>query len=181
MPWLRVLDNVAFGLPSHLPRAERSRLAAVELGRVGLARFADALPKTLSGGMAQRAALARALVTRPPVLLLDEPFSALDALTRQSLQEELLGLWERGPADLVLVTHDLDEALFLADRVVVLGGQPGRVRLELTVPLPRPAPARRRGAGRLARAVVRRAAARAGPRARSRPPESGRMPRKPEA
>ena len=140
MPWLKVKDNVAFGLSRQLPRAERERRAAGEIDRVGLARFADALPKTLSGGMAQRAALARALVTRPSVLLLDEPFSALDALTRQSLQEELVGLWERDRPTMLLVTHDLDEALYLADRVVVLGGQPGRIRLELPVPLPRPRP-----------------------------------------
>lgn len=140
MPWLSVLDNVAFGLPRSLPRAERARRSRAELARVGLTRFAGALPKTLSGGMAQRAALARALVTRPSVLLLDEPFSALDAMTRQSLQEELIGLWERDRPTLVLVTHDLDEALFLADRVVVLGGQPGRIGLDLPVPLPRPRP-----------------------------------------
>ena len=121
-------------------RHERERRAAGEIDRVALARFADALPKTLSGGMAQRAALARALVARPSVLLLDEPFSALDALTRQSLQQELLGLWARDRPTLLLVTHDLDEALYLADRVVVLGGQPGRIRLELPVALPRPRP-----------------------------------------
>ena len=137
MPWLTVKDNVGFGLPRQLPRAERERRAAAEIARVGLTAFADALPKTLSGGMAQRAALARALVTRPAVLLLDEPFSALDALTRQSFQEELVALWERDRPTMLLVTHDLDEALFLADRVVVLGGQPGRVRLDLSVPLPR--------------------------------------------
>ena len=140
MPWLSVLDNIGFGLARQIPRAERERRAGVELARVGLTRFAQALPKTLSGGMAQRTALARALVTRPSVLLLDEPFSALDALTRQSLQEELVLLWERDRPTLVLVTHDLDEALFLADRVVVLGGQPGRIRLDLAVPLPRPRP-----------------------------------------
>jgi sulfonate transport system ATP-binding protein len=140
MPWLTVKDNVGFGLPRQLPRAERERRAAAEIARVGLTAFADALPKTLSGGMAQRAALARALVTRPAVLLLDEPFSALDALTRQSFQEELVALWERDRPTMLLVTHDLDEALFLADRVVVLGGQPGRVRLDLSVPLPRPRP-----------------------------------------
>jgi sulfonate transport system ATP-binding protein len=140
MPWLSVADNVAFGLPRQLHRAERDRRAAAEIARVGLTRFARALPKTLSGGMAQRAALARALVTRPSVLLLDEPFSALDALTRQSLQEELVRLWEQDRPTLVLVTHDLDEALYVADRVVVLGGHPGRVRLELDVPLPRPRP-----------------------------------------
>ena len=140
MPWLKLADNVAFGLPRRLPRAERTRLAEAALARVGLARFTHALPKTLSGGMAQRAAIARALVTKPPVLLLDEPFSALDALTRQSLQDELLQLWAEDRPTMVLVTHDLDEALYLADRVVVLGGHPGRVRLELEVALPRPRP-----------------------------------------
>ena len=88
--------------------------------------------------MAQRTALARALVTRPPLLLLDEPFSALDALTRQALQDEVLALWDQDRPTMVLVTHDLDEALALADRVVVLGGRPGRVRRELAVGLPRP-------------------------------------------
>ncbi len=140
MPWLGLTENVAFGLPRSLPRAERQRLASAALARVGLAGFATALPKTLSGGMAQRAAIARALVTRPPVLLLDEPFSAVDALTRQALQEELLRLWSEDRPTMLLVTHDLDEALYLADRVVVLGGVPGRIRLDLAVPLPRPRP-----------------------------------------
>ena len=140
MPWLRLTDNVAFGLSRDLPRRERDGLAEAALARVGLARFATALPKTLSGGMAQRAALARALVTRPPVLLLDEPFSAVDALTRQALQEELLRLWAEDRPTMLLVTHDLDEALYLADRVIVLGGHPGRVRLDLEVPLTRPRP-----------------------------------------
>lgn len=140
MPWLKLIDNVAFGLPRSLPRAQRAQLARAALARVGLSRFEGALPKTLSGGMAQRAAIARALVTRPPVLLLDEPFSALDALTRQSLQDELVRLWAEDRPTMVLVTHDLDEALYLADRVVVLGGHPGRVRLELKVGLPRPRP-----------------------------------------
>lgn len=140
MPWLKLVDNVAFGLSRDLPRQERRRLALAALTRVGLARFAAALPKTLSGGMAQRAAIARALVTRPPVLLLDEPFSAVDALTRQALQEELLRLWSEDRPTMLLVTHDLDEALYLADRVVVLGGSPGRIQLDLAVPLPRPRP-----------------------------------------
>ena len=122
MPWLRLVDNVAFGLSRRLPRRERARLAMAALERVHLAPFVDALPKTLSGGMAQRAALARALVTRPPVLLLDEPFSALDALTRQALQDELLQLWSEDRPTLLLVTHDLDEAQALADRICVLHG-----------------------------------------------------------
>lgn len=140
MPWLSVVDNVAFGLPRQLPRAERRSAATEALRRVHLERFATALPKTLSGGMAQRAAIARALVMRPQVLLLDEPFSALDALTRQSLHEQILELWQEDRPTLILVTHDLDEALYLADRVVVLGGQPGRIRLDLKVELPRPRP-----------------------------------------
>jgi sulfonate transport system ATP-binding protein len=140
MPWLRLVDNVAFGPSRRLPRQERTALVMSALERVHLASFATALPKTLSGGMAQRAALARALVTQPPVLLLDEPFSALDALTRQALQDELLRLWQEDRPTMLLVTHDLDEALYLADRVVVLGGEPTRVRLELEVALPRPRP-----------------------------------------
>ena len=140
MPWLDLVGNVAFGLARTIPRRERARLARATLERVHLARFAAALPKTLSGGMAQRAALARALVARPPVLLLDEPFGALDALTRQALQDELLRLWAEDRPTVLLVTHDLDEALHLADRVVVLGGHPSRVRLELAVGLPRPRP-----------------------------------------
>lgn len=138
MPWLALIDNVAFGLPRRLPRRERARLAQAALERVHLGGFAHALPKTLSGGMAQRAALARAMVMRPPVLLLDEPFSAVDALTRHALQDELLRLWAEDRPTLLLVTHDLDEALYLADRVVVLGGAPSRVRLELVLGLPRP-------------------------------------------
>lgn len=137
MPWLSVRDNIAFGL-HHLARQERRALAEAAVERVHLAGFADALPKQLSGGMAQRTALARALVARPPLLLLDEPFSALDALTRQALQDELLALWALDRPTMLLVTHDLDEALALADRVVVLGGRPGRVRRELPVTLPRP-------------------------------------------
>jgi sulfonate transport system ATP-binding protein len=137
MPWLSVRDNIAFGL-HHLPRGERRALADAAISRVHLDGFADALPKELSGGMAQRTALARALVARPPLLLLDEPFSALDALTRQSLQDQLLALWAVDRPTLLLVTHDLDEALALADRVIVLGGRPGRISREVAVSLPRP-------------------------------------------
>jgi sulfonate transport system ATP-binding protein len=137
MPWLSVRDNIGFGL-HHLPREERRSLAEAAIARVHLDGFADALPKELSGGMAQRTALARALVGRPPLLLLDEPFSALDALTRQALQDELLALWAVDQPTLLLVTHDLDEALALADRVVVLGGRPGRITREVAVPLARP-------------------------------------------
>ena len=138
MPWLSVADNVAFGL-SHLTHDRSDEVTLASLERVGLAGFADALPKELSGGMAQRVALARALVAAPEVLLLDEPFSALDALTRADLQQHLLELWSADHQTLVVVTHDIDEALFLADTIVVMAGHPGEVvqRVEVTAPRPR--------------------------------------------
>jgi sulfonate transport system ATP-binding protein len=125
-PWLSVSDNVAFGLTDRgAPRAHE--LVRETLAVVGLAGFATALPKELSGGMAQRVALARALVTEPEVLLMDEPFSSLDAFTRMRLQDHLLAAWSRYRPTLVLVTHDLDEAVYLADRVVLLTDRPARV------------------------------------------------------
>ncbi|MCS6778721.1 MAG: ABC transporter ATP-binding protein [Geminicoccaceae bacterium] len=138
MPWLDVLHNVAFGLPRRLSRHERRALAAQAIERVGLKGFEKALPKQLSGGMAQRCALARALVTRPEVMLLDEPFSALDALLRARLQAELVRIWTEDRPTLLLVTHDLDEAVLLADEIVVLAGNPGTVRTVVENPLPRP-------------------------------------------
>jgi sulfonate transport system ATP-binding protein len=108
------------------------------IARVGLTPFAKALPRELSGGMAQRVAIARALVTRPPVLLLDEPFSALDAFTRIDLQTHLLEVWDWYRPTTFLVTHDIDEALILADRVIVLGGSPGTVQADIAVDLKRP-------------------------------------------
>lgn len=137
MPWLSVAANVGFGL-ADLDRAERDRRVARALDRVGLPAFAASLPRELSGGMAQRVAIARALVGQPEVLLLDEPFSALDAFTRGDLQDHLLDLWADERPTLVLVTHDLDEALVLADRVVLLAGPPGRVFSETQVGLARP-------------------------------------------
>ena len=137
LPWLRVADNVAFGLADR-PKSERAKRVAVALDRVGLSDKADVWPRELSGGQAQRVAIARALVTRPSVLLLDEPFSALDAFTRAELQDHLLDLWEEGRPILVLVTHDIEEALVLASRVVVMRAQPGRIAGILDVPLPRP-------------------------------------------
>lgn len=136
-PWLTIARNVAFGLPD--PDGPKAReLVADTLAVMGLAPFAMALPKHLSGGMAQRAALARALVTEPQVLLLDEPFSALDAFTRMRLQDHLLAAWERYRPTLVLVTHDLDEAVYLADRVVLLSERPSRVQDVLRVAPRRP-------------------------------------------
>jgi sulfonate transport system ATP-binding protein len=137
MPWLSIDDNVAFGI-RHLPRAEQRRRVQETLARVGLARFAGHWPRELSGGMAQRAALARALVGRPQVLLLDEPFSALDALTRYDLQEHVLELWAYDRPTLILVTHDIEEALVLSDRIVVMRGHPGRIHVTVTPGLPRP-------------------------------------------
>jgi sulfonate transport system ATP-binding protein len=137
LPWLRVADNVAFGL-SHFPKPERGKRVALALERVGLSDKAGVWPRELSGGQAQRVAIARALVTRPSVLLLDEPFSALDAFTRAELQDHLLDLWEEGRPILVHVTHDIEEALVLASRVVVMRAQPGRIAGILDVPLPRP-------------------------------------------
>jgi sulfonate transport system ATP-binding protein len=137
LPWLSVADNVGFGL-SHLAKPERAKRIAAALERVGLTDKAGMWPRELSGGQAQRVAIARALITRPSVLLLDEPFSALDAFTRAELQDHLLDLWEEGRPILVLVTHDIEEALVLATRVVVMRAQPGRIAGILDVPLPRP-------------------------------------------
>ena len=137
LPWLSVADNVGFGL-SHLAKPERAKRIAAALERVGLTDKAGVWPRELSGGQAQRVAIARALITRPSVLLLDEPFSALDAFTRAELQDHLLDLWEEGRPILVLVTHDIEEALVLATRVVVMRAQPGRIAGILDVPLPRP-------------------------------------------
>jgi ABC-type nitrate/sulfonate/bicarbonate transport system ATPase subunit len=134
-PWLTVRENVAFG-----PRALGRALDGVDalLERLGLADARDRFPKELSGGMRQRAALARALAVRPRVLLLDEPFGALDALSRETLQGELETLWLRERVTMVLVTHSVDEALRLADRVVVLSPRPARVRGVYPVDAPRP-------------------------------------------
>jgi sulfonate transport system ATP-binding protein len=137
MPWLTVRDNVKFGLEGY-PKALQSELAAEAIAKVGLEKFADALPKQLSGGMAQRVAIARALVTKPQILLLDEPFSALDAFTRLKLQDHLLSIWAKDRPTMLFVTHDVDEALALGDRIVVMRGQPGSVHRDYAIDLPRP-------------------------------------------
>jgi sulfonate transport system ATP-binding protein len=137
LPWLKVADNVGFGLGDR-PKAERVQRVATALKRVGLTDKAAVWPRELSGGQAQRVAIARALVPRPQVLLLDEPFSALDAFTRTDLQDHLLDLWADAKPTLLLVTHDVDEAIVLADRVVVMRPRPGRVFDEIDVELPRP-------------------------------------------
>ena len=136
-PWLTVADNVAFGLRERDGREARAHVRDA-LEAVGLDAFGGALPKELSGGMAQRVALARSLVIEPQVLLLDEPFSALDAFTRMRLQDHLLAAWTRYRPTLALVTHDLDEAVYLADRVFVFGERPGRLVDVIPVTPPRP-------------------------------------------
>jgi len=137
LPWLSVADNVGFALDD-LPRAERGARVAAALARVGLADKARMWPRELSGGQAQRVAIARALVPRPEVLLLDEPFSALDAFTRTDLQDHLLDLWADARPTLVLVTHDVEEAVVLADRILVMCARPGRLFEEIGADLPRP-------------------------------------------
>ena len=137
LPWLTVADNVGFGL-EQCPKAERSARVARALERVGLADKARVWPRELSGGQAQRVAIARALVPRPQVLLLDEPFSALDAFTRADLQDHLLDLWADSKPTLIVVTHDVDEAIVLADRIMVMRPRPGRVYEEIAFDLPRP-------------------------------------------
>jgi NitT/TauT family transport system ATP-binding protein len=138
-PWMTVVDNVAFGLRvKGMRRAEARRRALELLGLLGLTEFADRYPKDLSGGMRQRVAIARVLAIDPPVLLMDEPFGALDALTRRSLQDQLLALWTKLRKTILFVTHSIDESLYLADRIVVMTYRPGTIRRDLTVELPRP-------------------------------------------
>jgi sulfonate transport system ATP-binding protein len=137
LPWLNVEENVAFAV-RHLEPEARRRTVAEHVALVGLRGFERAYPSQLSGGMAQRVAIARALAPRPGVLLLDEPFGALDAFTRMQMQDEVLRIWEAERTTLVLVTHDIDEAVFLGDRVVVMSCRPGTVRRIFPVELPRP-------------------------------------------
>lgn len=137
--WMTVEENIRFALEkSALSKAEKSEMVAHFIEAVGLAGFEKAWPKQLSGGMKQRVAIARALVYKPSILLMDEPFGALDAQTRGMMQELLLQIWTDHRVTCLFVTHDVDEAIFLADRVVVLGSRPGHVKRDLVVDLPRP-------------------------------------------
>ncbi|MBE7244089.1 ABC transporter ATP-binding protein [Methylobacterium hispanicum] len=139
LPWRRVIDNVAFGLEgSGLSRAQRRARAHAMLGLVGLADFGDRWPHQLSGGQRQRVAIARALAVEPDVLLMDEPFSALDSFTREGLQDELQRITQETGKTVLFVTHDIDEAVTIADRVVVIAGPPGRIAAEVRIDLPRP-------------------------------------------
>jgi NitT/TauT family transport system ATP-binding protein len=132
-PWKTVVQNIAFPLrvAKKLSRAEAKERALHYLDKVGLSKFADAYPHTLSGGMKQRVAIARALAMQPRVLLMDEPFAALDALTRRKMQEELLRLWDDANFTLLFVTHSIEEALIVGNRILLLSPHPGRVRAEL--------------------------------------------------
>ncbi|HLU21454.1 MAG TPA: ABC transporter ATP-binding protein [Bacillaceae bacterium] len=134
MPWLSVINNITFGAET-----EKQKLLANELIElVGLNGFERNFPKDLSGGMAQRTAIARSLITEPDVLLLDEPFSALDAFTKMQLQDLLLSIWEERKTTMVLVTHDIDEALYLCDRIIILRGQPGEIYAEIRIDKAKP-------------------------------------------
>ncbi len=139
MPWRTVMENILLPLEVEGAPREKARAAAKELiSLVGLEGFEDNLPRDLSGGMAQRAAIARALIHDPDLLLLDEPFAALDALTRERMWTELSRIWQARKKTVVMVTHSINEALFLADRVLMLTARPGRIKLDVPVPLPRP-------------------------------------------
>jgi NitT/TauT family transport system ATP-binding protein len=137
-PWLTVRRNIAFGpISRRRPKAEVESTVDRFLKLVGLQRFADAYPHQLSGGMKQRVAIARVLANDAKVVLMDEPFGALDAMTREHLQDELLEIWERTGLTVLFVTHSIEEAVFLADRIVVMSPGPGRIESEVAVSLPR--------------------------------------------
>ncbi|MBD9482525.1 ABC transporter ATP-binding protein [Pseudomonas sp. PDM14] len=138
-PWLTVRQNIEFGLKRRgLPQDEIRTIVEFYLGEVGLAKFAEHYPKQLSGGMMQRVAIARALANDPQILLMDEPFGALDSQTRLQMQQLLLQVWGNSKKTVVFVTHDIDEAILLADRIYVMGARPGRIKEILEVPIDRP-------------------------------------------
>ncbi len=138
-PWLTVEKSVGFGISrKSVSKRERKELVQSHIELVGLKGFEKALPKQLSGGMQQRASIARSLVTNPKVLLLDEPFGALDAITRMGMQNEILRIWKAEKKTMILVTHDIDEAIFLGDKVVVISSRPGEIKRVFNIDLPRP-------------------------------------------
>jgi NitT/TauT family transport system ATP-binding protein len=138
-PWLTVFDNVAFGLREQRVRApERNARARDQIEIVGLVGFENRYPHELSGGMRQRVAIARVLVTDPKSLLMDEPFAALDAQTRSVMQQELLAVWQRNQRSVIFITHNIEEAIYLGDRVVVMTPRPGRIKSIVPIDLPRP-------------------------------------------
>lgn len=139
LPWKTTYQNVEFGLKiKGIPKAERKDMVGEYLNLVGLGKYRNAYPSQLSGGMQQRASIVRALVNSPSVLLMDEPFAALDAQTRHMMQELLLNIWSTLKTTVIFVTHDIEEAVFLGDRIFVMGVQPGRIKAQLDIPLARP-------------------------------------------
>lgn len=137
-PWLTVEGNIEFGIHEKMSKENRKQLIREYISLVELNGFEKALPKQLSGGMQQRVSIARALINKPDILLLDEPFGALDAFTRINMQNEILRIWETEKKTMILVTHDIDEAIYLGDRVVVLSNRPGEIKTIIPVDLARP-------------------------------------------
>lgn len=137
-PWLTVEENIDFTISRNIPKKERKKIVNNHIELVGLKGFEHAVPSQLSGGMQQRVSIARGLATNPEILLLDEPFGALDAFTRVNMQKETLDIWEKEKTTMIMVTHDIDEAIFLSDRIVVLSAKPGVVKDIISVNLPRP-------------------------------------------
>lgn len=137
-PWLSVEKNIEYGITSKLKKEEKKEIVQQKVELVGLKGFEKALPKQLSGGMQQRASIARALATDPEILLLDEPFGALDAFTRINMQNEILEIWKKSKKTMVLVTHDIDEAIYLSDRIIILSSRPGELKEIIPVQSSRP-------------------------------------------
>lgn len=137
-PWLTVEENIDFTIPRNIPKAKRREIVQKHIELVGLTGFEKAIPSQLSGGMQQRVSIARGLALNPEILLLDEPFGALDAFTRINMQTETLRIWEKEKTTMILVTHDIDEAIYLSDRIVVLSAKPGVIKEIIPVKLPRP-------------------------------------------
>lgn len=136
-PWLSVADNIAFGLKlKKISKVQQKEVIRYYLDIIGLTKFAHAYPKQLSGGMKQRVAIARALANQPEILLLDEPFGALDSQTKEQMQEFLLDLWDKTHITLLMITHDVEEAIFLAQKIYVMSAHPGRIKEEITIDLP---------------------------------------------
>lgn len=137
-PWLSVEENIGFGIHKKLSKAERKKIIPEYIKLVGLEDFAKSLPRQLSGGMQQRVSIARTLINQPSVLLLDEPFGALDAFTRINMQKEILDIWKKEKTTMLLITHDIDEAIFLSDRIVILSNRPGKVSKVIKVSAAKP-------------------------------------------
>lgn len=137
-PWLTVEKNIEFGIHEKMEKKERAELIQQHIELVGLTGFEKAYPHQLSGGMQQRVSIARSLINKPSVLLLDEPFGALDALTRINMQNEVLKIWQQEKTTMILITHDIDEAIFLSDRIFIMGKNPGEIKREIKVNISRP-------------------------------------------